>query len=80
MLCFKWIFYGCHGTTGTTVLQVDLGGENVLSDIQLFNRWHGELDMRLDGTTIELIGNDGVVNRTIHTGLWHRQYSKEFTL
>ena len=71
---------GCHGTTGTTVLQVDLGGENVLSDIQLFNRFHDGVDSRLDGTTIELIGNDGVVNRTIHTGLWHRQYSKEFTV
>ena len=71
---------GCHGTTGTTLLQVDLGSEHVLNDIQLFNRWHGEVDMRMDGTTIELIGNDGVVNRIINTGLWHRQYSKEFTI
>jgi len=72
---------GCHGTTGTTVLQVDLGGEHILNDIQLFNRYHDGVDNRLDGTTIELIGNDGVtVNRTIHTGIWHRQYSKEFTV
>jgi hypothetical protein len=34
----------------------------------------------MNGTTIELFGADGQRNRIIHTGLWHRQYSKEFLL
>jgi hypothetical protein len=71
---------GFHGIGGTTVLQVDLGSDMDLSVIQLFNRWHGDISWRMDGTIIELIGENGQKNRIIDTGLWNMQYSKEFTL
>ncbi len=71
---------GFHGNTGSNVIQIDLGSEIDLAEIVLFNRWNENYDSRMDGTTIELIGADGVRNRIIYTGLWHRQYSKEYLL
>ena len=71
---------GYHGNPGLNVLEIDLGGEIDLAQIELFNRWHADVDWRMDGTTIELIGADGNRNRIIYTGLWHRQYSKEYLL
>ena len=73
-------YLGFHGAAGVSVLQIDLGAEYDLSQIQLFNRWNDSVDWRMNGTTIELFGADRQRNRIIHTGLWHRQYSKEFLL
>ncbi len=71
---------GYHGNPGVNVLEIDLGAEIDLAQIELFNRWNGDIDWRMDGTTVELIGADGKRNRIIYTGLWHRQYSKEYLL
>jgi hypothetical protein len=71
---------GYHGNPGINALQIDLGAEIDLAEIVLFNRWDASYDWRMDGTTIELIGADNIRNRIIHTGLWHRQYSKEYLL
>jgi hypothetical protein len=71
---------GYHGNPGLNVLEIDLGEEVDLSQVELFNRWNADIDWRMDGTTIEFIGADGNRNRIIYTGLWHRQYSKEYTL
>jgi hypothetical protein len=71
---------GYLGNAGTNVLQIDLGAEIDLAQIVLFNRWSENDDWRMDGTTIELFGADNNRNRIIHTGLWHRQYSKEYLL
>ena len=73
-------YLGFHGNPGISVLQIDLGAEYDLSQIQLFNRWNADADWRMNGTTIELFGANGQRNRIIHTGIWHRQYSKEFLL
>ncbi len=71
---------GYHGNPGLNVLEIDLGAEIDLSQIELFNRWNADFDSRMDGTTIELVSADGNRNRIIYTGLWHRQYSKEYLL
>ena len=73
-------YKGYHGDTGINVLEIDLGAEVNLSQVELFNRWNADIDWRMDGTTIELIATDGKRNRIIYTGLWHRQYSKEYIL
>jgi hypothetical protein len=73
-------YKGYHGDTGLNVLEIDLGAEVDLSQVELFNRWNADIDWRMDGTTIEFIGADGNRNRIIYTGLWHRQYSKEYIL
>jgi hypothetical protein len=75
----NWM-HGFIGDIGINVLQIDLGAEYNISQIEIFNRWNDLFDWRLDGTTIELIGANKNVNKIIYTGLWHRQYSKTFLL
>lgn len=71
---------GYHGGPGLNVLQIDLGAEIDLAQIELFNRWNGDVAWRMDGTTIELFGADGNRNRIIYTGLWNVQYSQTYLL
>jgi hypothetical protein len=71
---------GYHGNDGINVLQIDLGGNNYISQIELYNRWNADVDWRMNGTTIELYDESGARNKIIYTGLWHRQYSKTFLL
>jgi len=71
---------GFHGDVGINVLQIDLGAEYNISQIEVFNRWHADIDWRANGTTIELIDSNNIVNKIIYTGIWHRQYSKTFLL
>jgi hypothetical protein len=39
-----------------------------------------DYEWRADGTTIELIDSNNIVNKIIYTGLWNKQYSKTFLL
>ena len=71
---------GYHGAAGINLLQIDLGSEIDLAELEIFNRWNADACWRMDGTTIEFFGADGNRNRIIYTGLWHRQYSKEYLL
>jgi len=71
---------GYHGNPGVNVVQIDLGANNYISQIELYNRWHADVDWRMNGTTIELFDESGARNKIIYTGLWHRQYSKTFLL
>ena len=71
---------GYHGDRGINVLKIDLGTNNYISQIELYNRWNADVDWRMNGTTIELYDESGVRNKIIYTGLWHRQYSKTFLL
>ncbi|NDB61928.1 hypothetical protein EB001_26340, partial [bacterium] len=71
---------GYHGLGGVNQLEIDLGEELDLSQIELFNRWSPTITSRMDGTTVELVGADRTINRIIYTGLWHEQYSKEYLL
>jgi hypothetical protein len=70
---------GYHGNTGVNVLQIDLGSNNYISQIELYNRCI-DYAWRMDGTTIELFDESGARNRIIYTGLWDKQYSKTFLL
>ena len=71
---------GYHGNPGVNVIQIDLGANNYISQIELYNRWNADADWRMNGTTIELYDESGVRNKIIYTGLWHRQYSKTYLL
>jgi hypothetical protein len=71
---------GYHGNPGVNVIQIDLGANNYISQIELYNRWSADVDWRMNGTTIELYDESGVRNKIIYTGLWHRQYSKTYLL
>lgn len=85
---------GYHGGTGTHQLEIDLGNEYDIDAIELYNRYIAgkdenkssptydiDIEARMNGTIVELInGNKDIINRTIHTGLWHRTYSKEYIL
>jgi hypothetical protein len=85
---------GYVGGTGTHQLEIDLGIEIDIDAIELYNRYEGrkdenkssptydiDIEARMNGTIVELInGNKDIINRTIHTGLWHRTYSKEYIL
>jgi len=71
---------GYHGNPGVNVVQIDLGANNYISQIELYNRWSVDVDWRMNGTTIELFDESGARNKIIYTGLWHRQYSKTFLL
>jgi hypothetical protein len=70
---------GYHGSTGINVIQIDLGANNYISQIELYNRIHND-GYRMNGTTIELYDESNVRNRIIYTGIWWGQYSKTFLL
>ena len=72
--------HGFHGGHDQCQIQIDLGAEHELSTIVLYNRWNSSVDWRMDGTIIELLDQHGRLLRKIPTGIWHRQYSKEFLL
>jgi hypothetical protein len=88
------IVNGYHGGTGTHLLEIDLGNEYDIDTIELYNRYilgkdenkssptyDIEVTARMNGTIVELInGNKNIINRIIHTGLWHNTYSKEYIL
>jgi len=71
---------GFIGDVGIHVLQIDLGAEYNISQIEVFNRFNQDYCWRADGTTIELIDSNNIVNKIIYTGLWHTQYSRTFLL
>lgn len=72
--------HGYHGHVGKHELEIDLGAEYDIAEIIIYNRWNSDADQRLDGTHIQLLDKDKNQRRLIHTGLWHRQYSKEYLL
>jgi hypothetical protein len=71
---------GIHGNIGHHEIEIDLGSDQHINHIILYNRWDGSLDSRMDGTHIKLYDSARRLIRVINTGLWHRQYSKTFTL
>jgi hypothetical protein len=73
-------YNGYVGGAGVNVLQIDLQNEFWISQIEVFNRFSDRDDLRMNGTTIELLKADGSLSRVIYTGNWHRQYSRTFLL
>jgi hypothetical protein len=71
---------GIHGVNGHHEIEIDLGKEQVIDHIILYNRWSDGSDWRMDGTHIKCYDSAKRLLKTINTGLWHRQYSKTFTL
>jgi len=62
-------------------LRIDLGAEMYINQIVVYGRYTEYAIKDNNLTIIKLLGADGkTVNRTIHTGLWNRTFSKEFLL
>jgi hypothetical protein len=85
--------YGVHAKPGVMAiaLRFDLKKEYYLDQIVIYNRYRGDLKHRLNGTTIELYDKDAKLVdkqpnpnikpvRTIQTGLWNQNDSKEYLL
>jgi len=78
---------GYQGTGDRNQLEIDLGDEYDISQIQLFNTLDPNNTRRMNNTIVELISGEKdkpeepvIINRIINTGLWDRIYSKEFIL
>jgi hypothetical protein len=78
---------GYQGTGDRNQLEIDLGDEYDISQIQLFNTLNQNHTKRMNNTIVELISGTKdiptepkIINRIINTGLWDRIYSKEFML
>jgi hypothetical protein len=69
-----------HGSTGENELEIDLGQEYDITQINVFNRFHDQYTQRADNTSIQLLDNNKVRTRVIHTGNWYQVYSKEYIL
>ncbi len=87
------MIYGVHAKPGVMAiaLRFDLKKEYYLDQIVIYNRYRGDLKHRLNGTTIELYDKDAKLVdkqpnpnikpvRTIQTGLWNQNDSKEYLL
>jgi ribosomal protein L23 len=87
------MMYGVHAKAGVMAiaLRFDLKKEYYLDQIVIYNRYRGDLKHRLNGTTIELYDKDAKLVdkqpnpnikpvRTIQTGLWNQNDSKEYLL
>jgi hypothetical protein len=85
--------YGVHAKPGVMAiaLRFDLKKEYYLDQIVIYNRYRGDLKHRLNGTTIELYDKDAKLVdkqpnpnikpvRTIQTGLWNQNDTKEYLL
>jgi hypothetical protein len=79
---------GIHGNKGIYEVEIDLGQEYSIYQIQLFNRmfkddidrWKELVSNRMSGTVVKLLDSDYNVNRVINTGVWLNVFSKEYTL
>jgi hypothetical protein len=78
---------GYQGTGDRNQLEIDLGDEYDISQIQLFNTLDQKYTKRMNNTIVELISGTKdipaepkIINRIINTGLWDRISSKEFML
>jgi hypothetical protein len=69
-----------HGSAGENELEIDLGQEYDITQINVFNRFHDQYTQRADNTSIQLLDKNKVRNRVIHTGNWYQVYSKEYIL
>ena len=71
-------YHGCKD--GINQLEIDLGAEMDIFQIQLINRWHGGVSERMNGTIVELLDAQKNKIRSINTGIWLSIYSKEYIL
>ncbi len=75
------IIHGYRGGKGRHLLEIDLTKEYDIDAIELYSRYSGNTANEMNGTIVELISGDKLtINRRIHTGIWHRTYSKEYIL
>lgn len=61
-------------------IKIDLGSSKYISHIIIYNRWDSSQDTKLDNSILYVKNSYGKTIRQLHTGKWHRQYSKEFYL
>ncbi len=71
-----------HGSTGENLIQIDLGSEKNLTQINLFGRYSTDVNMtnRLNGTYIKLLDKNKKEVKLILTGRWENIQSKQFIL
>jgi hypothetical protein len=69
-----------HGITGDNELEIDLGAEYDITQINVYNRYNNEQALRANNTSIQLLDANRNVNRVIYTGNWDKAYSKEYIL
>jgi hypothetical protein len=71
-----------HGSTGENLIEIDLGTEKNLTQINLFGRYSTDVNMtnRLNGTYIKLLDKNKKEVKLILTGRWENIHSKQFIL